>query len=138
MRKAEALERETGQRVIHFEKGDFQGPEFVPAPHIMEACQQAIRDGYVRYLPGAYRLLAGLHDVWGRDEVGALEVALLKVDDPLARVALECLCLPHRGPLFGQHKMRGAARQAWNAAREAQCRGHGSRLSLLRSVGHPS
>ena len=53
MRKAEALERDTGQRVIHFEKGDFQGPEFVPAPHIMEACQQAIRDGYVRYVPGA-------------------------------------------------------------------------------------
>jgi len=25
MRRAEALERETGKRVIHFEKGDFQG-----------------------------------------------------------------------------------------------------------------
>ena len=38
MRKAEALERETGKRVIHFEKGDFQGEEFRPAPYIMEAC----------------------------------------------------------------------------------------------------
>ena len=37
LRKAEALERETGKRVIHFEKGDFQGDEFRPAPHIMEA-----------------------------------------------------------------------------------------------------
>ena len=41
MRKAEALERETGKRVIHFEKGDFQGEEFRPAPHIMEACAKA-------------------------------------------------------------------------------------------------
>ncbi len=32
MRKAEALEKETGKRVIHFEKGDFQGDEFYPAP----------------------------------------------------------------------------------------------------------
>ena len=52
MRKAEALERETGKRVIHFEKGDFQGEEFRPAPHIMEACAKAIADGHVRYVPG--------------------------------------------------------------------------------------
>jgi aspartate/methionine/tyrosine aminotransferase len=52
MRKAEALERETGERVIHFEKGDFQGDEFYPAPHVMEACQKALHDGYVRYAPG--------------------------------------------------------------------------------------
>ena len=52
MRKAEALERETGRRVIHFEKGDFQGDEFRPAPHIMEACAKAIADGHVRYMPG--------------------------------------------------------------------------------------
>lgn len=52
MRKAEALEKETGKRVIHFEKGDFQGDEFKPAPHIMEAAAKAIRDGYVRYVPG--------------------------------------------------------------------------------------
>ena len=52
MRKAEALERETGKRVIHFEKGDFQGEEFRPAPHIMEACTKAIAEGHVRYMPG--------------------------------------------------------------------------------------
>ena len=52
MRKAEALERETGKRVIHFEKGDFQGDEFRPAPHIMEACAKAVTDGHVRYVPG--------------------------------------------------------------------------------------
>ena len=52
MRKAEALERETGKRVIHFEKGDFQGDEFRPAPHIMEACVKAVADGHVRYVPG--------------------------------------------------------------------------------------
>src|SRR5262245_60172665 len=46
MRKAEALERETGKRVIHFEKGDFQGEEFRPAPHIMEACAKAVADGH--------------------------------------------------------------------------------------------
>jgi aspartate/methionine/tyrosine aminotransferase len=52
MRKAEALERESGRRVIHFEKGDFQGEEFRPAPHIMEACAKAVTDGHVRYVPG--------------------------------------------------------------------------------------
>ncbi len=52
LRKAEALERETGKRVIHFEKGDFQGDEFRPAPHIMEACAKALTDGHVRYVPG--------------------------------------------------------------------------------------
>jgi len=52
MRRAEALERETGNRVIHLEKGDFQGDEFKPAPHIAEACAQAIQDGHVRYVPG--------------------------------------------------------------------------------------
>jgi aspartate/methionine/tyrosine aminotransferase len=52
MRKAEALERETGRRVIHFEKGDFQGEEFMPAPHIMEACARALREGHTRYVPG--------------------------------------------------------------------------------------
>src|SRR5680860_1881739 len=52
LRKAEAQERETGKRVIHFEKGDFQGEEFRPAPHIMEACAKAVADGHVRYVPG--------------------------------------------------------------------------------------
>ncbi|WP_167837519.1 pyridoxal phosphate-dependent aminotransferase [Nocardia altamirensis] len=52
MRKAEALEQETGRRIVHFEKGDFQGDEFLPAPHIMEACTAALRAGEVRYVPG--------------------------------------------------------------------------------------
>jgi aspartate/methionine/tyrosine aminotransferase len=52
MRKAEALERESGRRVIHFEKGDFQGEEFRPAPHIMDACARAVYEGHVRYVPG--------------------------------------------------------------------------------------
>lgn len=52
MRKADELERTTGKRVIHLEKGDFQGDEFRPAPHIEEACAKAIRDGHVRYVPG--------------------------------------------------------------------------------------
>jgi len=52
MRKAEAQERDTGKHVIHFEKGDFQGDEFRPAPHIMDACAKALADGHVRYVPG--------------------------------------------------------------------------------------
>ena len=52
MRKAEAQERDTGKHVIHFEKGDFQGDEFRPAPHIMDACAKALTDGHVRYVPG--------------------------------------------------------------------------------------
>ncbi len=52
MRKAEALEKETGRRVIHFEKGDFQGDEFYPAKHIYEAAANAVHEGHVRYVPG--------------------------------------------------------------------------------------
>ncbi|MFC0112435.1 pyridoxal phosphate-dependent aminotransferase [Kibdelosporangium aridum] len=52
MRKAEALELESGRRIIHLEKGDFQGPEFMPAPHILDACARSLSDGHVRYVPG--------------------------------------------------------------------------------------
>ncbi|WP_051342122.1 pyridoxal phosphate-dependent aminotransferase [Pseudonocardia spinosispora] len=52
MRKAQELEWETGVRIIHFEKGDFQGDEFRPAPHIIEAANKALADGHVRYVPG--------------------------------------------------------------------------------------
>jgi aspartate/methionine/tyrosine aminotransferase len=52
MRNATELERATGKRIVHLEKGDFQGDEFRPAPHIGEACIRAIRDGHVRYDPG--------------------------------------------------------------------------------------
>lgn len=52
MRRAEALERESGVRVVHFERGDFAGDEFRPAGHILEACTRAVHDGHVRYVPG--------------------------------------------------------------------------------------
>jgi len=52
MRKAEAKERETGERVIHFEKGDYQGEEFFAAPNILEACARAVMEGHTRYVPG--------------------------------------------------------------------------------------
>ena len=52
MRKAEELERRTGRRIIHFERGDFAGPEFVCPPHIEEAGIEAIRQGLTRYVPG--------------------------------------------------------------------------------------
>jgi aspartate/methionine/tyrosine aminotransferase len=53
MRRAEALERATGRRIVHFEKGDFQGDEFLPPQHVLEACARALHDGHVRYVPGA-------------------------------------------------------------------------------------
>jgi aspartate/methionine/tyrosine aminotransferase len=53
MRSAEALTARTGAQVIHLEKGDFAGDEFLPAPHIIEACARALQDGKVRYAPGA-------------------------------------------------------------------------------------
>lgn len=52
MRKAKALEKNGGRPIVHFEKGDYQGDEFKPADHILEACQQALTDGKVRYVPG--------------------------------------------------------------------------------------
>ncbi len=52
MRVARDLEKETGQRIIHFEKGDYQGPDFDTPQHVLDATEQALRDGYVRYDPG--------------------------------------------------------------------------------------
>lgn len=52
MRKAEQMERAGNRRIIHFEKGDFQGDEFLPAPHILEACARGLHEGHVRYVPG--------------------------------------------------------------------------------------
>jgi len=52
MRVARDLEKETGQKIIHFEKGDYQGPDFDTPQHILDATEQALRDGYVRYDPG--------------------------------------------------------------------------------------
>lgn len=52
MRTAQVLEQQTGNSIIHFEKGDFQGSEFLPAPHILDACTKALHEGKVRYVPG--------------------------------------------------------------------------------------
>lgn len=52
MREAARLERETGRRVIHMEKGDYASPEFKPPPEAMEALVASVKDGFVRYSPG--------------------------------------------------------------------------------------
>jgi aspartate/methionine/tyrosine aminotransferase len=52
MRIAKELEKTTGKRIIHFEKGDYQGPDFDTPEHILEATVRALKEGYVRYDPG--------------------------------------------------------------------------------------
>ncbi len=52
MRVARDLEEKTGQKIIHFEKGDYQGPDFETPQHVLDATEKALRDGYVRYEPG--------------------------------------------------------------------------------------
>lgn len=52
MRVARDLEKRTGKKIIHFEKGDYQGPDFDTPEHVLDATEQALRDGYVRYDPG--------------------------------------------------------------------------------------
>ena len=52
MRVARELEKQTGKKIIHFEKGDYQGPEFYTPDHVLDATIQAIKEGYVRYDPG--------------------------------------------------------------------------------------
>ncbi len=52
MRVARDLEEKTGKKIIHFEKGDYQGPDFDTPQHVLDATDQALRDGYVRYEPG--------------------------------------------------------------------------------------
>lgn len=52
MRVARELERDTGKKIIHFEKGDYQGPDFDTPEHVLDATEKALRDGYVRYDPG--------------------------------------------------------------------------------------
>ncbi|MDA2918698.1 aminotransferase class I/II-fold pyridoxal phosphate-dependent enzyme [Desulfobacterota bacterium AH_259_B03_O07] len=52
MRVAKELEKTTGKKIIHFEKGDYQGPDFDTPNHILEATGKALEDGYVRYDPG--------------------------------------------------------------------------------------
>ena len=52
MRVAKKLEKETGKKIIHFEKGDYQGPDFETPEHILKATVDALNAGYVRYDPG--------------------------------------------------------------------------------------
>lgn len=52
MRVAKELEAKTGKKVIHFEKGDYQGPDFFTPPHMLDATIQALKEGYIRYNPG--------------------------------------------------------------------------------------
>ncbi len=52
MRVAKELEKNSGKKVIHFEKGDYQGPDFETPEHMLEATIKALKDGYVRYDPG--------------------------------------------------------------------------------------
>ena len=52
MRVAKKLEKETGKKIIHFEKGDYQGSDFETPEHILKATVDALEAGYVRYDPG--------------------------------------------------------------------------------------
>lgn len=52
MRLAKEVEKATGYKIIHFEKGDYQGPNFYPPEHVFEATVRALKEGYVRYDPG--------------------------------------------------------------------------------------
>lgn len=52
MRIAKELEEKTGQRIIHFEKGDYAGPEFRTPEHVVKAGVEEIMTGYIRYAPG--------------------------------------------------------------------------------------
>lgn len=52
MRAALKMETATGRKVVHLEKGDYQGPEFRLPAHIIEAAQAGLREGDVRYDPG--------------------------------------------------------------------------------------
>ena len=52
MRAAQGMEAATGRKVIHLEKGDYQGEEFRLPPHVAAAAYDGLRDGDVRYDPG--------------------------------------------------------------------------------------
>ena len=73
--------------------------------------------GHVAHVAVGDGLGAGLHDVRGRAELLALEVALLEVDDALSGLPLERFGLAHRCPLLGQDEVRGAAREAQRGGR---------------------
>lgn len=53
MRIAKEQEKRTGKRIIHFEKGDYQGADFDTPEHVLNETIKAIKNGYVRYNPGS-------------------------------------------------------------------------------------
>lgn len=52
MRIAKEMEAKTGKKIIHLEKGDYQGPDFNTPQHLIDATMKALNEGYVRYNPG--------------------------------------------------------------------------------------
>ena len=52
MRRAKELEQKLGQKIIHFEKGDFAGGDFTLPAHIAEAAIEVLNGRDVRYDPG--------------------------------------------------------------------------------------
>lgn len=52
MREAAQIERETGRRIIHMEKGDYASAELMPPQEAFDAFSEALARGYVRYSPG--------------------------------------------------------------------------------------
>ncbi len=52
MRSALAMEAATGRKVVHLEKGDYQGPEFNVPRHVLNAAYEGLKEGDVRYDPG--------------------------------------------------------------------------------------
>ena len=52
MREAAQIERETGRKIIHMEKGDYVSPEFMPPPEALAAVSASLQQGYLRYSPG--------------------------------------------------------------------------------------
>lgn len=52
MREADQIEKETGKKIVHMEKGDYGSHEFKPPKEAIEAVAASLRDGFVRYAPG--------------------------------------------------------------------------------------
>lgn len=52
MREAAEIERRTGRKIIHMEKGDYVSPEFKPPREAVEAVAASLAQGFVRYSPG--------------------------------------------------------------------------------------
>jgi aspartate/methionine/tyrosine aminotransferase len=68
MREAAQIERETGKKIIHLEKGDYGSPEFTPPLEALQAVSASLEKGYVRYSPGP--------GLWALREALALEMSV--------------------------------------------------------------